>query len=160
MVQPDTTDGVTYLIETRNGAEANVISTLQKYYGGLLTEIVRNPDGCNGILLVTTGYELPPDALRRYFEVNDVVQTDVAIQDRNPESIADGCKDAVTDLPDGTKVSLAVNSSVMELDDSEVRQRCEDVLHAAELVVDGNSSDGIGIRVDVFGDWVGVSVKR
>ena len=152
-------DGATYLIETRDGSEEHVVSMLEKYYGDLLTNVVRNPADRNGVLLVTSDYELPSDALQRYFEVDDVVRTDLAIRGRDPESIADGCADAVSDLPDGTTVSLAVNSSVTSLDDTEVRRQCEDALRNAWLIVDEDSSGGIRIRVDVVGDWVGVSVN-
>ncbi|MFC7139836.1 hypothetical protein ACFQMA_08290 [Halosimplex aquaticum] len=152
-------DGATYLIETRDGSEEHVVSMLEKYYGDLLTDVVRNPAGRDGVLLVTTGYELPPDAFRRYVEVDDVVQTDAAIRDRDPESVADGCGDAISDLSEGTTVSLVVNDSVTSPGDSEVRRQCEDALRTAGLIVAEDSTAKTEIRVDVVGDWVGISVN-
>lgn len=153
-------DGTTYLIETRDGYEGRVVSMLEKYYDDLLTDVVRNPADRNGVLLVTTSHELPPDAFRRYVEVDDVVQTDVAIRDRGPESVADGCEDAISDLPGGTTVSLIVNGSVTSPGNSAVRRQCEDTLRTAGLTVAEDDTAEIRIRVDVVGNWVGISVLR
>lgn len=153
-------DGATYLIETRDGSEDHVVSMLEKYYGDLLTDVVRNPADHNGLLLVTTSHELPPDVFRRYFEVDDVVRFDVAIRGKDPESVADGCKDAISGLSEGASVSFVVNSSVTSPGDSEIRRQCEDVSRTAGLIVGEYRTAEIEIRVHVVGDWVGISVNR
>lgn len=153
-------DGAKYLVETRDGAEGYVVSTFEKYYGDLLTDVVRNPDDRNGVLLLTTSHELPSDAFRRYFEVDDVVQTDVAIRGKDPESAADGCSEAVSHLPEGTTVSLVMNGPAVSPDNYELRRRCEDELRAAGLLVNEDGTAETEIRVYIVGDWVGVSVNR
>jgi len=160
MSPPFRPDGTTYLIETRDDSEEYVLSTFEKYYGNLLTDVVRNPDDCDGVLLVTTSHELPPDAFRRYVEVDDVVQFDIVIRDWTPESVTDCCTEAVSDVLDGTAVSLSVNIWGTTSDGDEVRRLCEDALHATGLVVDKSGSGGTGIRVDIVGDWACISRKR
>lgn len=160
MSLPSRPDGATYLIETRDGSEEYVISTFEKYYDDLLTDVVRNPVDCDGILLVTTSHELPPDAFQRYVEVDDVVQTDITIRGRDPERVADTCRDAISDLPEGTTVSLVVNGSGTPPGDSEVRRQCEDALRTAGLCIDEDLTAEIEIRVVVIGDWAGISVDQ
>jgi len=152
-------NGATYLIETRDGSEEHVVSMLEKYYGDLLTNVVKNPADRDGVLLVTTSYELPADAFRRYVEVDDVIQTDAAIRDRGPESVADGWGDAISDLTEGTAVSVVVNGSVTSPGDSEVRRQVEDTLRTAGLIVAEDGTAETEIRVDVVGDWVGITVN-
>jgi hypothetical protein len=75
MTERDDTDDVTYVIETREGREEHVLSTIKKYYEDLLVSVHRNPNHRDGMLIVTTAYELPSDAFARIAEVDDVVQT-------------------------------------------------------------------------------------
>jgi len=98
--------------------------------------------------------------LRRYVEVDDVVLTDVAIRDWSPESVADGCADVVSDFPDRTTVSLAVNRRGTTPDGDGIRRSCKDALCATGSVVDGDSSEETEIQIDIIGDWAGISLKR
>jgi len=150
----------TYLIETEDGAETYVLSMLEKYYDGLLTDVVRNPGDCSGVLLVETTHELPSDAFRRYSEVEDVLRADIAVPNWRPESVSSGCVAVVADLSAGATVSLTVTLRGTTADSHEVRQQCEDALSAAGLVVDGTSSTGTEVRVHVVGEWAVVSVRR
>jgi hypothetical protein len=156
---PQSTD-TTYLIETGDGAETYVLSMLEKYYDGLLTDVVRNPGDCNGVLLVETTHELPSDAFRRYSEVEDALRADIAVPNWRPESVSSGCVAAVDDLPTRSTVSLTVTLRGTTADGHEVRRRCADALSGAGLVVDGTSSTGIEVRVHVVGDWAVVGVRR
>jgi hypothetical protein len=150
----------TYLIETRDGSEAHVRSMLEKYYDGLLTDVVRNPGDCSGVLLVETTHELPSEAFRRYSEVEDVLRADAVVPNWRPESVASGCVAAVADLPSGATVSLTVTLRGTTVGSHEVRRRCADALSAAGLVVDGTSSTGTEVRFHVVGDWAVVGVRR
>ncbi|WP_367176238.1 hypothetical protein [Haloarcula rubripromontorii] len=160
MSPPSRSDGTTYLIETRDDSEEYVISTFEKYYGDLLTDVVRNPADCDGVLLITTSHELPPDAFQRYVEVDAVVQTDIAIRDWTSEGVADSCAEVISDVLDGTAVSLSVNIWSTTSGGDEVRRLCEDALRATGLVVDESGSGERGIRVDIVGDWAGISLNR
>lgn len=133
-------DGATYLIETRDDSEEHVLSTFKKYYGDLLTDVVQNPADCDGVLLVTTSHELPPDAFRRYVEVDDVVQTDIAIQDWTSEGVADSCAGTVSGILNRTTVSFSVHSWGTTSGGDKVRHLCDDTLRATELVVDEDRS--------------------
>jgi len=150
----------TYLIEIRDGSKEHVRSTLKKYYDDLLTDVVRNPADCDDVLLVTTSHELPPDAFRRYVEVDDVVLTDIAIRDWSPESVEDGCADVVSDFPDTATVSLAVNRWGTMPNGDGIRRPCKDALCATGLVVDCDRSEETEIQIDIIGDWAGISLKR
>jgi hypothetical protein len=149
----------TYLIETGDGAETYILSMLEKYYDGLLTDVVRNPGGCSGVVLVETTHELPSEAFRRYSEVEDVLRADIAVPNWRPESVASGCVAAVADLPTGATVSLTVTLRGTTVGSHEVRRQYEVALSAAGLVVDGASSTSTEVRVHVVGDWAVVSVR-
>jgi len=150
----------TYLIETGDGAETYVRSMLEKYYDELLTDVVRNPGDCSGVLLVETTHELPSDAFRRYSEVEDVLRADIAVPNWRPESVSSDCVAVVADLSAGATVSLTVTLRGTTADSREVRRQCENALSGAGLVVDGTGSTGTEVRVHVVGEWAVVSVRR
>jgi hypothetical protein len=156
---PQSTD-TTYLIETRDGSEVHVRSMLEKYYDGLLTDVIRNPGDCSGVLLVETTHELPSDAFRRYSEVEGVLRADIAVPNWRPESVSSSCVAVVADLSAGATVSLTVTLRGTTADSHEIRRQCENALSAAGLVVDGTSSTGTEVRVHVVGEWDVVSVRR
>lgn len=86
-------DGATYVLWTRQGSERYVVSTVEKYYGGLLESVSRNPGGREGVVVCATTHELPADAFRRIVEVDRVTQfdrTDAAIQHAARRTSADG----------------------------------------------------------------------
>jgi len=67
-------DGETYLLKTREGSLPYVVSTVEKYYEELLTDVLRNPSGYENVVLCTTTHSLPSDAFRRITEVEEVVR--------------------------------------------------------------------------------------
>jgi hypothetical protein len=69
------------------------VSTVKKYYGGLLKSVSRNPGGRDGVVVCATTHELPADAFRRIVEVDRVAQfdrTDAALQHAARRTSADG----------------------------------------------------------------------
>jgi len=158
MSQPDPTDGVTYLIQTGDGSEEYVVSMLEKYYGDLLDDVSRNPADCDSLLLVTTSYELPSDAFRRYVEIEDVVRIERQASDER--DIEDLCADLAGELPGKTRVSVVVRSWGENVPETTVGRRCCEAIRTANPNVSATAERESVLRIDVIGDWVGIGTPR
>lgn len=74
MEDTEVVDGHSYLIRTRPGRDEYVVATIRKYYGELLIDVEKAPNGGENCLIITTVTEIPIEAIERIGEVETVDQ--------------------------------------------------------------------------------------
>lgn len=63
-----------YLIQTRSGRNEYVVDTIRKYYGELLIDVEKDPNGGENCLIITAVTEIPIEAIERIGGVETVDQ--------------------------------------------------------------------------------------
>ncbi|MFC6987651.1 hypothetical protein ACFQJD_00970 [Haloplanus sp. GCM10025708] len=61
-----------YLIRTGPGRNEYVVATIRKYYGELLINVKKDPNGGENCLIITAVTEIPTEAIERIGEVETV----------------------------------------------------------------------------------------
>lgn len=150
----------TYLLRTRPGTQSSVTTTLEKYYGNLVDEmVVRTTDTC-GLVYFETTHELPLDAFRRIVDVEDAFEGPISIDDPSQRAIETGIAYLVSQLSDGERVAIEVVASDGDHPDAtEVERQVEDSLGSKDAVRAGPDEPTHRLHITLADDWASLAAE-
>jgi hypothetical protein len=166
VVTVEPADGTnTYLLTVREGRAPFVVSTVEKYYGELLSSLAVAPGGVDGLVLVETDHELPTAAFERISEIESVLPFHWATAGGTPEGVRALCAAVAESVP-AEPVALRIHEHGRTGEDSgeptPLREDCLAGLRRWGITTasDSNESAACTAGVHVVGDWVGARVEQ
>lgn len=153
-------DTKTYLLTTRPGKQSSVTTTLKKYYGDLIDEIVVRPADAYGLIHLETTHELPQDAFHRIVEVENVFEDPLSIDSPSPQAIEDGATHLVSQLPDSARITFdIVTTGVDHPDPTDVKRQVENSLGSKNAIRAESDEPTHRFHIALADDRVDLAVK-